>query len=186
MRNIVLQGEVLCQPGIVNCSIALLEIPVITTQMWALSNESWLLQHLHIACCCLMALQNLKLHCSVEGKQAPKNLMTPPLIMPIMLEATRNIEVNFFLMRESNFLWVQTGKLVALKETWSLKMFFCLFVFEALSSWIPSDLPSAPVIGFIWDEDRLASWRTAILTSWLSTGENIFGVYHLTLLFDNP
>lgn len=67
--GIILLGKVRCQAGIVNCSIAMLKIPVISTQMRALSHESWPLRRLHKACCFLMALQKLRLCCLVKGKK---------------------------------------------------------------------------------------------------------------------
>ncbi|MEQ2163180.1 hypothetical protein GOODEAATRI_027597 [Goodea atripinnis] len=99
---------------------------------------------------------NLKLHSSIEGQintnhDAPstvplrKHLRWDLLIMPVMLEAIRIFMVKYFLLRELNVLppclvllcKVQTGHLVALKETWPLKMF--KDVFEALPSQMLSD-----------------------------------------------
>ncbi|CAB1453554.1 unnamed protein product [Pleuronectes platessa] len=70
----------------------------------ALSHEGCLLQHLHIASCCLMPLHNLELHCSIEGKSTPdhegapstvprrKHLRWHLLVMPVTLEAIRTIK----------------------------------------------------------------------------------------------
>ncbi|GLD48038.1 upstream stimulatory factor 1 isoform X1 [Lates japonicus] len=103
--DVISLEEVLCQAGIVNCSVVLLKNPVITTQTMTCSHEGCPLQHLHIASCCLTPLHNLKLHCSIEGKSPPdhdgapstvpcrKHLRWDLLVMPVTLEAIRTVKM---------------------------------------------------------------------------------------------
>lgn len=62
-----------------NESIILAQKPVITSQTRAVSHEGHPLQHLLIACCCLMPLHKLKLHCSLGGKSTLDHDGVPPL-----------------------------------------------------------------------------------------------------------
>ncbi len=109
--DVILLEEVLHQAVVVNCSIVLLKDPVITTQTRALSHEGCPLQHVHIASRRLMPLHNLKLHYPIEGKSTPnhdgpsstvlrrKHLQWDLLVMPVMLEAIRTVQVKFFSRR---------------------------------------------------------------------------------------
>ncbi len=104
--DVILLEEVLHQAVVVNCSIVLLKDPVITTQTRALSQEGCLLQHVHIASRRLMPLHNLKTHDPIEGKSTHdhdgasstvprrKHLQWDLLVMPVMLEAIRTIQVK--------------------------------------------------------------------------------------------
>lgn len=134
--DVILLEEVLCQAGIVNCSIVLLKDPFMKAQTGVLSQQGGSLEQLHIASRLMIPSRNLKLHCSIEDDDdgasstalPRKRLQWDLLIMPVTLEAIKFFKFfssgnkTFFHLSVSH-VWCVCVHFVAWEQA---DVFYCL------------------------------------------------------------